>query len=443
MFSSQLLATPPVAELVDGLPAQVWEFSAPAGDDRRGLHDVAAYASDRLTLSHLTIDAGLRLEFSGGGADGATTGIGWHTLAPRVALRSAVTRTLTVSGGYARYHPMLTFDFAAFGDPSAPMAQVYRWTDPNGDGQFQPSEQGALIARVGPAASIASIDPALRSPYTDEVTFGAEQRWGRSTFRATGIVRRESAIVGSVDIGGALSDYQAVLIPDTQFDLANPTGNRLVTVYNRLPSSFGADQYLLTNPAGASATYRGFELGFDRRADRLAVSLVASAFESIGGAANRGAASNENDQDVIGEEFADPNTATNAQGRLFFDRAYMLKWTTTYSAPREILISAIARYEDGQPFSRLLIAPNLSQGPEAVLAYANGLTRFTFLATLDVRIEKRLKVRGHTAAVTLDAFNLLNADDEVEENVVGGVGFRSTTFVQPPRVIRLGMRFEF
>jgi hypothetical protein len=45
--------------------------------------------------------------------------------------------------------------------------------------------------------------------------------------------------------------------------------------------------------------------------------------------------------------------------------------------------------------------------------------------------------------VTADAFNLFDTANEVEEDVVTGPGFRTVTAVQPPRVIRLGLRLRF
>ncbi len=146
---------------------------------------------------------------------------------------------------------------------------------------------------------------------------------------------------------------------------------------------------------------------------------------------------------MIGELFEDPNAQTNARGRLFFDRGYALKWTTGVRAPHDLRFGATARYEDGQPFARLVIAPDLAQGPEIVQAYANGRTRFTFIATIDARVEKWFAVGDRRAALRLEVFNLTNLGNEVEENPVTGPDFRRTTAVQPPRAVRVGFHVEF
>ena len=49
---------------------------------------------------------------------------------------------------------------------------------------------------------------------------------------------------------------------------------------------------------------------------------------------------------------------------------------------------------------------------------------------------------GH-ASVILQVFNLLNTNNEVEEDEVTRASFRPPTAVQPPRSVRLGLRFMF
>ena len=46
-------------------------------------------------------------------------------------------------------------------------------------------------------------------------------------------------------------------------------------------------------------------------------------------------------------------------------------------------------------------------------------------------------------SLLLEAYNLLNTNNEVEEDVRTGPTFRFPTAVQPPRSVRLGLRFTF
>jgi len=58
-------------------------------------------------------------------------------------------------------------------------------------------------------------------------------------------------------------------------------------------------------------------------------------------------------------------------------------------------------------------------------------------------VEKGFTVgRGRLAAV-VEVFNLGGSSIEVEEHVIWGPSYRATSAVQPPRVVRLGLRLDF
>jgi hypothetical protein len=168
-----------------------------------------------------------------------------------------------------------------------------------------------------------------------------------------------------------------------------------------------------------------------------------SAQRSDGYSGNRGFHLNENDIGVLGELFENPNAMTRARGRVFFERGYVAKWSGGFVTSNDLHVGAVARYQDGQHFSRMVIVPDLDQGPEAVQAYTRGHSRFTFTFTLDARVEKGFRLGRRRAALVAEAFNLANHGLEVEEDQVVTRSFRATTAVQPPRAIRLGLHFEF
>ena len=109
----------------------------------------------------------------------------------------------------------------------------------------------------------------------------------------------------------------------------------------------------------------------------------------------------------------------------------------------DVRLGVIARYQDGQHFARLVIVPNLNQGPEAIRAFANGRTRFTYSMTVDARLQKRFAIGSGRVDLMIDAYNILNTAKEVEEFPVTGPTSRLTAAVQPPRAIHLGFRVTF
>ena len=262
-------------------------------------------------------------------------------------------------------------------------------------------------------------------------------------FTLTGIARREGNLLAVVNTGVPLSGYSTVEIPDEYIFLRNPEDDRMLTVYNRLPSTFGQDTYVLTNPELDAAHSLALRLTAERASERLFILFGATAYLAEGSGGNRGYGPRENDQDVPGELFTNPNAATYARGRLFSDRGFTIKWTTLYRMPYDITLGAIARYQDGQPFSRMVVVPDLNQGTEAVQAYPNGGTRFTFTGTLDLRLQKGFTIGSTRLDALFDAYNLLTRSNEVEEYVVTGPDFRTSTAIQPPHSLHLGLRVTF
>jgi hypothetical protein len=445
----------PIGEMVDGSPARVWRYSYGGDASRWGQTTLSAFIDDRIMVSpRISALAAVRFDLTRGSAEGAPNGIGWSGVSPRLSLRWTWAEfgrdgRLTFFGGIARYPHQLPLSHLAFGDPSAAQGVVHRWNDANADRVLQPTEIGPLVARVGPGAgdgSITSIDPDIKRPYTDEAVFGWEARLSDSvTLRLSAMARRDRNLIGALNVGAPLTSYSVSFVPDRGVDWLDPVDDRLLPIYNRLPSTFGQDRYVLTNPSGNPSEYDGFEIiGEKRFASRWQLLAGATAGRSRGVGGYRGFEAFENDHGVVGEAFGWPNAATHNRGRLFFERGYVIKLSGTYEAPRQTRISATARYQDGQHFARLVIAPGLNQGTEAIRAFETGRSRFTFTHTIDVRLEKAFgQPQGRRYAVILDVFNLMNKANEVEERVVTGPAYRSASAVQPPRSIHLIGKLDF
>lgn len=437
-----------VGEYIAGTSTRAYQFTSPGTDSNRQRTAAAVFASDRITISNaLAVDASLRLETVRGRAAGATTGVSWLSALPRVAMRWKVTdlAQLSMVAGYRRAANQLNLDTLAWGDPGAPTIGAYRW-----NGTFGPSGAtlGTFTDRLGPGAggnpAFSQIDPDLKRPYTDEFVFGFESdREGWLKWGLMGIGRIESNIIGVTDVGVPLSAYAQGTVLDPGQVLNDPFDDQQLTVYNRLPATFGQNQLLLTNPDVQSARSFALKLTAQAKGERFTSLWVATASLAQGSAGNRGFGPLENDQDVIGELFTNPNATGFARGRLFADRAFTIKWTTVYKLPGDIDFGAIARYQDGQPMSRFVLATSLNQGNEILLAYPNASHRFTFTGTLDLRVKKGITLGTKRADVILDAYNLITRSNEVEEDPFTGPAFRTPTAIEPPASVHVGLKFTF
>lgn len=437
----EVLALPVVAEQVGGLAARVWKPVGPAAVSRRAVTHTSGYVANRMDLgASLTVDAGVRVDLADGSAAGAGTGINWKAVSPRLSFRWAH-GPIGLYGGAGLYSDPLALSLLSHGDPGEATADVHRWHDLDGDGRFDPGEQGVLVSRAGRGAAVASIDPDLRGPRTFERMVGLELRYRRLlTMRTSFIWRNQTSLIGSVNAGVPFSSYREVPIPDRGGDWDGPADDLLLTVFDRLPASFGKDAYLLTNPEGGKAFYQGIEQTWAITTRRLLMVFGATAYRTGAWGGDLGFGPLENDQNVIGERWERPNAAPVLQGRGFFDRSYVGKWSGSYRAPGDLTFGFTARYQDGQPFSRAVVTQGLSTGPELVHAYWVGRTRFTYTLTLNTRIEKGFTIGGRRAAIRVDVFNATQHRNEVEEDVLTTPQFRRSSAVQPPLTVRVGFR---
>ena len=60
-----------------------------------------------------------------------------------------------------------------------------------------------------------------------------------------------------------------------------------------------------------------------------------------------------------------------------------------------------------------------------------------------MRAQKEFAVGGRRLAIVIDAYNLTNLSEEVDERVVTGTAFRTPAAIQPPRTVRVGARLTF
>jgi hypothetical protein len=443
--------TPPsgirtIGELVDGLAARVWRFTPTEAISSRHAVTLAVHGGDEIVVSpRLRVSLGLRLESVGGDASGAAQGIEWLSLLPNARLwwRTSEEGSTVAFVGYRRSAYRLMLDLLAIGDPAAPTADVYRWLP----SQPVVSPGGALVARVGPGtfgrADFSRIDSNLDRPISDELSFGIEMARGAGRrFQIALIGRRESGLPDLVNIGVPVAMYSTFTVNDPGANTGKPDDDKVITVYDRQPSAFGADRYLLTN-ASRDALSGGLELSGQWTASRLTMMGGATASIAVGPAATRGYGPLENDQSLPGDAFVTPNDATFERGRLFADRAFTVKLAGVYRFPADITLGVIARYQDGQSFSRVLVFPALAQGTEAIRAFAAGDSRFRFTGTLDTRLQKAIASGGRRFAVVLDAYNLLGLTYGVEERAAQQINDRRDFAIQPPRTVHVGIRARF
>lgn len=444
-----LATTSMLAEKVNGVAARVWRVDVPTNRPSWTSSTAAIAINDRVGSEQAWIEGGVRAE-SLTASNGGSASIGWGHFLPHAGFQFSNTASgLGIFGTFTRTGARLPPMALAYGDVNAPNATVYRWIDTNANGVVDGSEgtgASSLIARVGPggANGLTALNDKLKRPVFDLFMGGVSFEKGRLAMSATAIRRTQANFIRPIADGGAA--YTTVTQPDPNADFTDSSDDQVLTAFSRTTASAGLDHYLLTNPAGVGETSSyTLDISTQYRGPKLRLAFSAAAVKATGTSSNRGFRSDENDPGLIGEVVADPNATTySAKGRTFFDRGYVGKIMGVFTLPADTTLGIVARYQDGQPFSRLNIFSNLNQGPEAVVSYAAGRpTRFKFISTTDVRLQKAMAFGSGRVSLIIDAFNVFNIGREVEEYILTNSAFRAVTAIEPPRTIRFGLRFSY
>jgi Carboxypeptidase regulatory-like domain len=442
--------------LVEGAGAEVIQWNTPT-QTRQHVQNFALFAQDAWRpLTWLATPFGLRLENSSGRADAASHGVGWTTIEPRAGFVIPVRpRGLVLRASWSRYGHLLQGRYLDFGNASALGGQLFKWQDANGDRQVQPGEVGQLLRVFGGPYS--ALDSGLRRPFTNEVSLGLEEQFGRLFQARVRFFRRDDhRLIEIVNTGVPFSSYIPTLVIDPGNDgIPGTSDDRVLLLYNRKPDALGKDFFVLTNPPGYRASFKGFELEvlklfarhWEAEGSFAAMHVSAptspgnSVFENDSGVVN-------NNTGVISALNADPNTLLFATGRTYFDRGFIGKLTAYYQAPYGIRLGAVAKYYDGLPFGRLLFVNGFNQGSFFVRATPRGdlgAFRTQLSSTLDVRVARSFSVKRGNISMDLDFFNLLNLKKDTLEADLTSPTFakRIPLAIQAPRIIRLGLEWNF
>jgi hypothetical protein len=425
-------------------PAEV-VFADGGKEHRENGFTLNLYARETLHFGRFSLFFGANLGLSG--ASNSQESLRWTNLAPHFGLsiplssngRSAVRITA------ARYYATLPLAYLAYGNPDAPGRRVYAWNDANHDLIYQPGEEGFLLRREGPLYG--GIDPKLRRPYTDDVTASLTNDLGRGWYlMLAGYMRETRDLIATVNTGVLAADYTPVTIHDDGDDRIPGSHDDLTfTVYDQDPATLGRDVLWLSNPGPRVSRYQGLDLTLVKKTGPDFLFYMALTATHAVATTNPGNTEWENDDGVLGPLFENPNAAINAKGRPRFDRAYTARIGTSFRGPFGTRIGAVAKYYDGQPFTRKIVVEGLNQGLFYIQAHPRGVARTEYNMTVDLRFEKMFTWKKGTLRLFLDAFNVLNRNLATAENERTGPDFplRYATEIQSPRVVRAGLNFEF
>jgi hypothetical protein len=340
-----------------------------------------------------------------------------------------------------------TFDWldcrTATGTPTA-CAQGQR-----GDGLFQDSEFGQNRAVTGVGGVSSTIDPDIKDPYTDSMSFWFERELASNLgFRAGYTFRTDRNNSESVELNRVYSLFTlARTFADPGIDgIVGTSDDGPAITWWDIPGQAPASRTELRTVAEELADDRAIDFTLTKRmSDRW--SLVTSYYYNWDRDARY-------IQDPNDERFAD-ETVTNWNFKVF----------GSYQAPWGIVTTGSVRHQSGTPISRDVALQGqpgqniTATGTDAYEAEQNGTYRTDNVTVFDAKIERRFRFGGRSLSAFVDAFNILNtnaADIGQQSSIVGRPtvtladgsrvqvqGFLRPTAIVPPRIFRFGMRLNF
>ena len=412
----------------------------------------AAFVSDAITAGdRLTINAGLRFDHSraisqdlpmldaeGHETGGVVSGLGtlytWNVWSPRLG----VTMRLTADGrtmlraSYGRFNQgVLTGELAPF-HPGATSTTTGTYSQATGG-------YTSSITVVDPKKNLL-FDTATRTPRTDEYSVGADREIGHGLALAVAYIHKDGGhFIGWTDVGGQYREGTRPLLDGGAVPV-------LVLVTDPADRRF-----LLTNQPDYSMKYHGLVIAVDKRQGHgwqafgsYTYSMTAGLQVSSGAnaAASQVSTISGSPSLTFGQ---DPNSLTNARGRLPNDRPHMLRAMGSFTVPRTgFLLAANLQHVTGKPWASTaqILLP---QGDTRILLEPRGTRRLSSQTMLDLRVSRAFSIGGVTRIELL--MDVLNALNDTAEEGLASDNYAASNFGQPnvfmdPRRAMVGVRFN-
>ncbi len=408
------------------------------------------FAQDTWSYKKLTLNVGVRVDHSRGWMPEQSKAAGTFSAARdlaetdvfsswRGAWRTGVVYDLFGSGRTAikasasRYAAQVGLNMVQRVHPLQRTSGTRPWTDTNGDRQPQESELGTFSGFPGQSSRYTD-EHGPDWPYSDEFTAGIEHEIaGAVRVGATYYHRTNRQIVGS----------RNVLVPPTAYTehsiavpggAAGPGGD--VRFYNLIPAFNGLQDNVFDNQDALDTTFNGVEITASKRLrDRW--QLLA------------GLTLGKNEGGVLTGDLNDPNNALNfPQGIEGTDSAFAFRLSGSYVAPYGINVSGSVILNDGYPYQSAYavtrtVFPSLTRSSQTVRLTRRGDERLPDVAMVDFRLSRTFRVNDRRITPMFEIFNLSNADTVVGYNANVGSSYLRPTEILSPRLLRLGISFDF
>lgn len=282
----------------------------------------------------------------------------------------------------------------------------------------------------------ATVNPDIKYPVMDQVTFGIERELMRDmSLSATFVWRKWKNMIYSVNSGATYALKT--------FAFEDENGNpQTIDIYTRT-SPGSQDKFLITNPQKGEysaietprATYWGLVFSLTKRFSNNWMMNASYTWSRLMGTQQGGGSRYST--------WKDPNRQVNIYGHLGNDPTHMFKVYSTIILPLDIMVSPTFQYITGNNWSRRVYASGIV-GYRYITIEPQGSQRVPPFINFDIRIEKMFRFGNDRVGIQFDIFNVLNRGVETGvENRVDRSSFGLATGVSDGRTLRVGIRFLY
>jgi hypothetical protein len=137
-----------------------------------------------------------------------------------------------------------------------------------------------------------------------------------------------------------------------------------------------------------------------------------------------------------------PNALINTESGLNIFRTWQGKINATVRLPGELRVTPVYRHQSGVPFGRTFVTA-LNYGNATVLAEPFNAERTPNLNIVDVRSEKIFRFGSARITGFFDVYNIFNSNAEQDLTKSSGSAFLRPVAITPPRIARVGVKFQW
>ena len=138
-----------------------------------------------------------------------------------------------------------------------------------------------------------------------------------------------------------------------------------------------------------------------------------------------------------------PNSCINANDKCQDDTTdYSFKMNGSFDLPAGIRLSPVYRFQAGTNFARTFVA-SLNYANPTLNAEPMNANRTAHVNLIDIRIDRAITIGGNRLMPFFDLYNVTNNNAEQNITVSSGASWLRPINIVSPRVMRVGVKFDW